>query len=99
MAFAPKAYPLPLLLFLYLLANPVQPGPRALSLSITPPGSHPGRWLVITCQPDSPRGNPRHDYIGTYPSELAARAGHGVVNDLHAAGAVGMPNYGRDAQL
>ena len=55
MAFAPKAYPLPLLLSL--LANPVQPGPRALSLSITPPGSHPGRWLVITCQPDSPRGN------------------------------------------
>jgi hypothetical protein len=38
-----------------LLANPVQPGPRALSLSITPPGSHPGRWPFITCQPDSPR--------------------------------------------
>jgi hypothetical protein len=90
MAFAPKACPLPLLL--YLLADLVQRGPRALSLSITPPGSHPGRWLVITCQPDSPRGNLRHDYIGTYPSEVAAQAGYGVVKDLHAAGAVGMPN-------
>jgi hypothetical protein len=87
MAFSAKACPLPLL-----ARQPVQPGPRALSLSITSPGSHPGRWLVITCQPDSPRGNLRHDYIGTYPSEVAAQAGYGVVKDLHAAGAVGMPN-------
>jgi uncharacterized membrane protein len=28
-------------------------------------------------------------YIGTYPSEDAARADYGVVKDLHAAGAVG----------
>lgn len=28
-------------------------------------------------------------YIGTYPSEGAARAGYDVVKDLHAAGAVG----------
>ena len=28
-------------------------------------------------------------YIGTYPSEAAARADYGIVKDLHAAGAVG----------
>ncbi len=28
-------------------------------------------------------------YIGTYPSEMAARADYDVVKDLHAAGAVG----------
>jgi len=28
-------------------------------------------------------------YIGTYPSEAAARADYGVVKDLHAVGAVG----------
>ena len=28
-------------------------------------------------------------YIGTYPSEAAARADYDVVKDLHAAGAVG----------
>ena len=28
-------------------------------------------------------------YIGTYPSEAAARDDYGVVKDLHAAGAVG----------
>ena len=28
-------------------------------------------------------------YIGTYPSEVAARANYDVVKDLHAAGAVG----------
>jgi hypothetical protein len=27
-------------------------------------------------------------HIGTYPSETGARAGYGVVKDLHAAGAV-----------
>ncbi len=29
-------------------------------------------------------------YIGTYPSDMAARENHEVVKDLHAAGAVGM---------
>ncbi|MGW3665692.1 DUF1269 domain-containing protein [Streptomyces sp. NPDC005141] len=28
-------------------------------------------------------------YIGTYPSEAAARAGYDIVKDLHSAGAVG----------
>ena len=28
-------------------------------------------------------------YIGTYPSEVAARAGYEVVKDLHTVGAVG----------
>ena len=28
-------------------------------------------------------------YIGTYPSEAAARADYDVIKDLHAAGAVG----------
>ena len=33
-------------------------------------------------------------YIGTYPSEAAARADYGVVKDLHAAGAVGTYDAG-----
>lgn len=35
-------------------------------------------------------------YIGTYPSEAAARADYDVAKDLHAAGAVG--TYGQPRQ-
>jgi hypothetical protein len=45
-------------------------------LSITPPGSHPGRRIVITCQPNSPRGKaaPTTDRARTgSPDTRAAR--------------------------
>ena len=35
------------------------------------------------------KSDPVFVYIGTYPSEVAARADYDVVKDLHAAGAVG----------
>ncbi len=35
------------------------------------------------------KSDPVFVYIGTYPSEVAARADYDIVKDLHAAGAVG----------
>jgi uncharacterized membrane protein len=55
------------------------------------------RPLAVFC-PDAARTNRRDDmakpdavfiYIGTYPSEGAARADYDIVKDLHAVGAVG----------